>query len=117
MSDIFRINAHACIQCNPKTGFYESIDTTAVVDEILQHMHIVTLLENDEMLYYENGIYITGAEKKLSNIIVHNLRNLKDWKNPELLMHHPLIPYQHYLSPERGLPGSHMLMPGWRPEA
>lgn len=81
MSDIFRINAHACIQCNPRTGFYESIDTTAVVDEILQHMHIVTLLENDEMLQYENGIYVNGAEKKLSSIIVHNLRNLKDWKD------------------------------------
>ena len=81
MSDIFRINTHACIQCNTKTGFYESINPTKVVDEILNHMHIVTLLENDEMLYYADGIYKTGAEKRLSSIIVHNLRNLTDSKD------------------------------------
>ena len=80
MSDIFKINAHACIQCNPKTGFYETIDATAVVDEIRKHLHIVTVLETDEMLQYVNGIYIKGAEKYLSSIIVHNLRELRDWK-------------------------------------
>ncbi len=80
MSDIFKINAHACIQCNPKTGFYESIDATAVVDEIRKHLNIVTVLETDEMLQYVNGIYIKGAEKYLSSIIVHNLRELRDWK-------------------------------------
>jgi len=80
MSDI-KINAHACIQRNPKTGFYESIDVTAVVDEIRKHLNIVTVLETEEMLQYVDGIYVGGAEKKLSNIIVHNLRNLRDWKN------------------------------------
>lgn len=80
MSDIFKINAHACIQCNPKTGFYETIDATAVVDEIRKHLHIVTVLETDEMLQYVNGIYIKGAEKYLSSIVVHNLRELRDWK-------------------------------------
>ena len=79
MSDIFKINAHACIQCNPKTGFYETIDATAVVDEIGKHLHIVTV-ETDEMLQYVNGIYIKGGRKVSIKYSCSQFAELRDWK-------------------------------------
>lgn len=43
----------------------ESEKRGALVEEVLHRYHIVTIEETDEMLWYNAGVYVSGAEQKI----------------------------------------------------
>lgn len=79
-SDALEINILAILQ-DPKKS--EAEKKGALVEELLHRFNVKTLEDTDEILFYQDGIYKTGAETKLvaemerlgQHLVTNHLRN------------------------------------------
>ena len=74
------LNIENCIQCNQRTGSYEAISVSGVVDELIERLHILTIMETGDILKYENGVYVGNGLQLISQVLAHDLSKLVSYK-------------------------------------
>lgn len=47
----------------------ESRKRAFLVDQVLKHLHIVTIRDTEEILYYDRGIYRSGGEQRIKELL------------------------------------------------
>ena len=58
-----------------------------IAKDIIESMHLITIIDNEEIMYYENGIYNHGGQKKIKELLMTRMgAYLKKYHIGEVIM-------------------------------
>jgi len=79
-----------CAPCilRDKQGMPERLDVFKTVDWLQENMPVRTILETGEMLFYYNGIYISGGEQYISKILASTFNNIYRYSGVPIYSRH-----------------------------
>jgi putative DNA primase/helicase len=77
------LNISNCVQEDARTGSPTKIVPNWVVEEIVNKLHIVTVIETAEVLKYQSGVYVKNGMQLVEQTLARDLAGLMDGKgNP-----------------------------------